>query len=266
MRVALLLLALLFVLAGCTGNQNDAGVRPTPTIASFFSGADRPLPTIVIPTPVPRPTSADRPSTDEGVPILAATSQRDALDAVVEEVVIYDEELDPAWSTLYSFDHRVTLESTDTAASGVVSLRAIPQVAYGGTMLTLGEEGRKLFPRSEVLGLRFNVSGGPNQLRPLSLIVKLLGSNRYPYFVEGDNSVAFPPGLDTGAPVFSEVGLDRLGLRRELVPGEWAEVELWFDSYDQVDYTYITGLVVMNDRSYMNVFYIDDIRLLVRRP
>ncbi len=265
MRFAIPLLIAVTTLAGCSQSSGGAAqpVRPTATIAPFFSGAARPVPTPDIPTPAPRPTTVSQPS--GGAPILQATSQLDNFASLVEEVTIYDERLDTNWSNRYSFDQRVDLESLDTASSGFVSLRAVPEAGFGGTMLTVNDDSRKLYPRSDVLGLRFEVSGGQRPLAPHQLLFKLLGSNRYPYFVEGDNSVAYAPGQDTGRMIFEEVGLDRLGLRRELAVGEWAELELWFDTYDQLDYTYITGLVILNDPSYVQPFYIDNVRLLVRR-
>lgn len=265
-HVAPLLIALA-ALAACAPAQGAAvpTVRPTATIAPFFGGDTRPLPTLEIPSPEPRPTSeSDELSSDAS--ILQATAQRDALDGVVDEFVFFDEGLDPNWTSEHSFDQYLNLRSAAFASSGFTSLEAVPEAPFGGVMLTLRSGSRNLFPRADVLGVRFAVSGGTRALTPYNLIVKVLGSNRYPYFVEDDRSVPRPPDMRPDKPIFDEVGLDALGLRRDLEPGEWAEVELWLDGYDQTDYNYVTGLVIFNDELFLDPFYIDNVRLLVRQP
>ncbi len=267
MRYVALLLVAVAAIAGCA--QRPAAAIPTPrppaTIAPFFGDRTRPLPTLDIPSPAPRPTTnTDVLSSDAS--ILQATAQRDSLDSVIDEVVFFDEGLDPSWTAEHSFDQRINLRSAAFASSGFTSLEAVPEVPFGGLMLTLTSRSRNLFPRADVLGVRFAVTGGSRALTPNNLIVKVLGSNRYPYFVENDSSVPRPPDLGPDRLLFPEVALDALGLRRDLEPGEWAEVELWLDGYDQVDYNYVTGLVIFNDELFLDPFYIDNVRLLVRWP
>lgn len=266
MRRAALALLVLVALAGCGQIVPDDAQppRPTATIAPFFSGAEPLVPTFDIPTPAPRPTPASQSVANEPSSAQGA-AQRDPLDRIIEEVTIYDERLDPNWSTSYSFWHLVNLESSDTSFSGFVSLKAVPERVLGGTALTINKDSRKIYPRADILGLRFNVSGGRQPLTPYNLILRVLGSNRYPYFEEDDTSLGVAPSEDTGGPAI-DLPLEKLGLRRDLKPGEWAEMEMWFDTYDRVDYRYLTGFVVMNDQSYMKPFYIDNVRLLVRQP
>ncbi|HMQ31511.1 MAG TPA: hypothetical protein PKD53_12355 [Chloroflexaceae bacterium] len=269
MRHVFLLLGLLVglaALAACAPTQAAMPTpRPAPTIAPFFSGERPAAPTVTIPTPAAgmRPSSDAPPLSDAS--ILQEAAQRDRSDRVVAEVRIFDEQLDPNWTLEESWGMRLDPRSPSFAGRGLSSLEATPLEAFGGVLLSNGPDSTRLYPRSDVLGVRFSVSGGPRYLPADALVVKVVGSNRYPYFVFGDSSVtlAYDP---TNRNVFPEVGLNRLGLRRDLEPGEWADVELWLDGYDIADYTYVTGLNVMNAASYMDRFYIDNVRLLVRRP
>jgi hypothetical protein len=267
MRQGILVLVALVSLAGCVSDPTaqQATPRPAPTIAPFFSGVPDSAPTIVLPTPLPDTLQApeDPPLSDAAA--LQATAQRDSSDRVVAEVAIYDEQLDPNWSLDESWGIRINPRSLSFSSSGRVALEAVPVEAFAGVLLINSPESTRIYPRDDVLGIRFSVSGGERYLQPESLIVKVMGSNRYPYFVGDDQSVRID--YDPSNPyVFDEVGLSRLGLRRDLEPGEWAEVELWLDGYDLAGYTYVTAINVMNAPSFMTPFYIDNIRLLVRRP
>lgn len=263
MRRFFLLLFCLISLVGCGQAQSTVGQppRPTATIAPFFSGGERPIPPISVPTARPRPTSELGLGSDNA----STSDQRDPLNNLIVEVTIFDEGLAQGWSSSESFGQIIDLESSRFASSGFTSLEAIPRVGFGSLALTVSEENRRLFPRSEIVGLRFDVSGGAGILTPADLIVKVLGSNRYPYFVANDNSVPRPPFLASDKPIFDEVGLGLLGMQRDLQPGEWAEIELWLNDYDQVDYRYITGLVFFNNQYFLRPFYVDNVRLLVLR-
>lgn len=263
-HVVLLLVVLAF-LAGCVPGQIGPSPtpRPAPTIAPFFSGARPTVPVVTIPSPVPgAQQSSDPPLSDAAA--LQATAQRDVSDRVVTEVTIFDEQLDPNWSLDDSWGIQLNPRSPSFAGSGRVSLEAIPLEPFAGVLMTNSPLSTEMYPRADVLGVRFSVSGGARYLQPDSLIVKVVGSNRYPYFVEDDRSVWLDDSPN--AQVFAEVGLDWLGLRRDLEPGEWADVELWLEGYDLADYTYVTAINVMNAPSYMHRFYIDNVRLVVRRP
>lgn len=261
------LLAALALLAACAPPQaaTSPTPRPAPTIAPFFSGERPAAPTVTIPTPIAgdRPAPNDPPLSDAS--ILQEAAQRDRSDRVVAEVTIFDEQLDPSWTLGESWGMRLDPRSVSFAGRGAVSLEATPLEAFGGVLISNGPDSTRVYPRSDVLGVRFSVSGGPRYLPADSLVVKVVGSNRYPYFVFDDRSVTldYDPANSN---VFPEVGLSRLGLRRDLEPGEWADVELWLEGYDIADYSYVTALNVMNAASYMDRFYIDNVRLLVRRP
>ncbi len=260
------LLAAVALLVGCAPSQaaTSPTPRPMPTIAPFFSGERPAAPTVVLPTPIATPRPAgDSPLSDAS--ILQEAAQRDRSDLVVSEVTIFDEQLDPNWTLAESWGMRLNPRSLSFSSRGVSSLEATPLEAFGGVLLSNKPDSRRIYPRADVLGIRFSVSGGDRYLPADGLVVKVVGSNRYPYFVFSDQSV-FIANDPTNRNVFPEVGLSRLGLKRDLEPGEWADVELWLDGYDIADYTYVTGLNVMNAASYMDRFYIDNVRLLVRRP
>lgn len=267
MRRLLFVLAALLVLVGCSQSAELNGEptpRPTATIAPFFGGAAQVLPDVMIPTALPRPTSSVEASAPDD-PFAPVNGQRDPLSDLVVEVPIFDDGLDANWSLEYSFDQLTNARSGRYSASGATALEVVPLAPFGGVVFTLSESSRNLYPRADIMGVRFAVSGGAAPLAPHNLIVKVLGSNRYPFHVEGDNSVPRPDWLRADKPIFDEVGLDTLGMQRTLEPGEWAEVDLWLDTYDQVTYTYVTGLVIFNDELFMRPFYIDNVRLLVRR-
>jgi hypothetical protein len=265
MRRFAFLAALAALLAACGQQAPPAGQasRPAPTIAPFFGGAERPVPTFEIPTPEPRPTVVAEEGSQS---ILDATARPASSGDQLEEVTIYDEGLAPGWTLANSWDQRINPESRVFASSGFVSVEATPLAPFAGVFFASTPTSRAIYPRAEVVGVRFSVSGGTRHLAPYNLIFKLIGSNRYPYFVPGDDSVRWPPGVQTSKPVFDERGLDGFGLRRDLDPGEWAEVEVRFDGYDQVEYEYVTGIVLMNDPNYMHSFYIDKVSLLFRQP
>ncbi|MFV9503989.1 MAG: hypothetical protein AB4911_05415 [Oscillochloridaceae bacterium umkhey_bin13] len=257
---------MLLVLTGCSqmGSTVSVTPRPTATIAPLFGGGQSEIPVVELPTPLPR-TPVAPPASGGVVTAGGSNAPRDPRERMVEALTIFDERLDPAWTDRHSFNQMLNLQSRATASSGFTSLEAVPRGLFAGVFLTVDEEAGRLFPRTDVMGIRFNVSGGVNPLAPNDLIVKAVGSNRYPYFVENDASVPRPAWMAPDAPIFDEVGLGRLGLQRALQPGEWAEVTLWLDDYDQVDYRFLTGLIVMNDVPYPFPFYLDNIRLLIRR-
>lgn len=266
MRLFVLSVLMLLMLTACSGIMPGATAptpRPTATIAPFFRGDQQELPVVVIPTALPRATAVLEPSAVAGSagPVRPA----DPLDQIIEEVPIFDERLAAGWTDEFSFDHLVNLQSRVTASSGFTSLEAVPLEPFGGVVLALTPDSKALWPRSEVLGIRLDISGGRGSLAPYNILFKVLGSNQYSYYVENDTSVPRPDWLRADKPIFDEVGLDSLGLLRDLEVGEWAEVTLWLDEYDQVEYRFVTGMIFFNDELFMRPYYVDNIRLLVRR-
>lgn len=261
----LLMLVFLVALGGCglSTSTTDQPPRPTATIAPLFTGQVPTIPPALFPTAAPRPTRVVTEPPRE-VATRQAEARRDASSQFLTEFVIFDDQFAPGWGVSESWNMQFQLQN-QFAASGRIALQATPlQYGFRGLFFANGPQGGT-YPRAEVLGMRFYVSGGANVLEPDSLIVRVTGSNRYPYHVQGDTSVRLPERGADQTLVFPELGLSQFGLRRALEPGEWAEIEVWLDGYDQVDYTYVTGLVLMNDASYVKTFYVDRVVLLLRR-
>jgi hypothetical protein len=101
------------------------------------------------------------------------------------------------------------------------------------------------------------LSSGADYISNTDLAVTVLGSNEYPYWVDGDNSVQ-----NEISPVFSETRLSFLDVNRSIPPDTWVQVDVPIHKliYDP-DYTYVVGFYIKNDEGFISEFFIDDIEL-----
>jgi len=116
-----------------------------------------------------------------------------------------------------------------------------------------------------VLGVSFWLNSGDAPVRPDDLAVTVVGSDAFPFWIAGDDSVAINnPAANEELPTFSETRLSFLHVDRTLPPQTWIKIEVWLDEllYDP-DYTYVTGFYVKNDASFFQTVYIDDVALLL---
>lgn len=225
---------------------------PAPTVASVFSGE--------APTAVPTP---ERLGQRRPLP----TPDRDARVSGLGRysvVPIFDESLSQGWSLEQSGGVSYSPSRT-YAESGSVSLAAQPTGGTGTLYFTVGRDARTAHERDRVLGISFWLNGGDGMIATDDLVVTVVGSNAYPYWVPNDDSVRLE-GRDTSGEsfLFSETRLYYLGLNRDIPPNTWVEVVLWLDEREfDPDYTYVTGVYIKNDVKFQGRFYVDRLSLLV---
>ncbi|MCU0489989.1 MAG: hypothetical protein MUD01_00160 [Chloroflexaceae bacterium] len=267
-KTAAALLLSVVALVGCGLNEPREALIPeaTPTIAPFFrDGAVLPVPTVNVqfaptPTPIPVPTPLPPGS------VLASRDTRpDRLAERIREVPVYDGAFHPDWTVSQSWDMQFNPASRNAGFADRITFEGRGKAAFGGVLFGVKPSHQGLYERKQVLGIRFRISGGAEYLSRDSLIIKILGSNTYSYWVEGDTSVQFKEEVPPNTLIFDEIGLRGLGLKRDIPPGVWAELDLWLDDYDRVDYKYITGIVIMNEPDFRAPFFIDAVHLLVER-
>lgn len=270
MTYVLCLLLLYMALAGC-GDDPNTEYAAVPTTAPVF-GEQQILPIGTI---------AKRPSTGNGLTtmptepitgttVAAETTQRDQLN----EIMIYDGQLAAGWSLDHSryteFDpasSRHTLEPLGVAsATGITgqtssyqTLAVSPQWDYATLYFTLSPDATVSYSREEVVGVSLWVNSGDDLLETDDLLITIVGSNEYPYWVEDDRSA-----LEGEDDSFSGTRLHFLGIRETVPANTWIRIEvllddLRFDPY----YDYLTGIKVRNDEGYRSTFYVDRVALLV---
>lgn len=260
-----LLLAACGALAAC-GSPDSAATtaqpRPTPTMSPLFADPVTEVPTPVTPTAIrtPAPTR-DRAATPEA----AASAEASATpDIAYEYQPIYTDKLAAGWGTAQSQNMKLSLASRTEVYTGTAAILAQPQAGYGRLFFTR-QKGAAPLLRSKVLGVSFWVNGGDNEVKLDDLLIAVEGSNDYSYWVKTDSSVERPPDANPKDPLFPETRLYFLGYNRAFPANRWTEVVLWLDDliYDP-QYTYVTGVAIINDEKRLTPFSIDHVRLMVR--
>lgn len=239
--------------SACTRQPEASSVVVEPTIAPIFNQAPQVKPTsrpLIVPTVEPNVTPR------------ATSAEPTTLD-----VKVYGDRLASGWSLESSSGIVFTEDETTIAHSGSTAIAARPTQAFGQLILGLQSGTPTTYRRDNVLGVTFMVSGGSNILPSDGLIVTVYGSKKHPYFVPGDRSATQPEGrITSDDPLFPETRLYFLGLNRDILPGEWAEITVWLDDHFTPDYTYITALQIKNDERYLDPFYVDDVALVLLKP
>jgi hypothetical protein len=117
------------------------------------------------------------------------------------------------------------------------------------------------YPYSAVLGISFWLNSGADTLNTDALVVTVLGSNDYGYYLPNDKSV-----VTDAKNFFSETRLYYLGINRSIPPNTWVPIVLWLDSlpYDP-PYKNVTGIYLKNDASFRQTFYVDQVELLLAK-
>ncbi len=270
----LLIFCLLLVLSACTSGNGAAGTQPvfvTPTSFKLFSGNLTPIAPASVPagespaTPtvanifqtyreVPAtPTIQPSPTADFSQSVSAATPSVET-----QTVTIYNDTFNPNWEMLASEEMNADAQSTAFVSSGKSSIAITPGRDYGTVYFVVQPAAKETYPRSRVLGLQFKLNSGDGILENNDLLITVIGSNQYPYFVLGDTSVT-----NTVDPVFPETRLYYLHINQAIPPHTWVDVNVWLDDliYDPI-YQYVTGFYIKNDEGFRSTFYIDDIRLI----
>ncbi|MCA9935428.1 MAG: hypothetical protein KC415_15940, partial [Anaerolineales bacterium] len=241
----------------------------TPTISALFafvpSPTPRPLPTRrPTSTPTMTPPPSPTPPPDE-TPQAEATAAPLAIAALPEdgrfnEIIIYDDELDPNWTLGESWGITYTLTETAVVYSGDVAASVTPLAEFGAVFFTVAPGALQEYLREDVLGVSLWLNSGDDYLPLDEMAVTILGSNATPYWTEDDDSVEQAEGES----FFSETRLYYLGLNAEIPPNTWVEVIIWLDQlpYDP-DYVYITGIYVKNGDVFQGTYYVDRVALLM---
>lgn len=243
---------LLWLCIGCVPSlEQDSAlktVEPAPTIHLAFttpqsSLTEESLPSTPRPTLVPLPTLTPVPTMETRI------------------VTIYGDGLNDNWSLENSEDVDYKLVDTSFAYNGANSLSFKPGAEYADLAFTLNEESDEFYLRDEVLAVRFWVYGDGEYIETDDLAVVVVGSNAYPYWVEGDDSVV----VQDSGPIFPETRLYFIDVEEDIPPDTWFQVELWLNDliYDP-EYEYITGVYLKNDMDVFRMLYLDEVELLIR--
>ncbi|MCB9135439.1 MAG: hypothetical protein H6636_08430 [Anaerolineales bacterium] len=243
------------MLASCSFLPNEtlgetSQPLPTPTLHPFFID----------------PTNNATPQlTQEEYTTFAPTHPPEANIISLPQVItttIYDDELNKNWLYLNDPDVTANFASKTTVHDGQFALSLSPKKDFKTMYFVVREDTNEIFTQDQVISLNFWLNSGNDILDINDLAVTIVGSNEYPYWVEGDNSVYIE-----GQFPFSETRLVFLGLNHAIPPNTWVEIEVVINSliYDPA-YKYITGFYIKNDQGFYNTFYVDNIRMVKLAP
>jgi hypothetical protein len=156
-----------------------------------------------------------------------------------------------------SFDSE---RESEVAYNGRHSLAVSPEAPGGRLIFAVVPDAEEAYLRDNVLAVRFWLYSGDDYVGTEDLSVTILGSNEFPYWVEGDDSVQ----VDDSLPTFSQTRLYFLNVEEDIPPETWIQIEVWLDDliFDP-DYHYVTGVVIENDEDFLRTFYIDDLELVI---
>ncbi|MBE2221673.1 MAG: hypothetical protein IAF02_09045 [Anaerolineae bacterium] len=259
------LLFLLWITVGCTTvPQQEAAqdnVEPAPTINTVFSTAvdknllsdDRstaeglsatPEQQEVAPTLTPLPTLTPKPTVEMKI------------------VKIFGDTLHEDWSLQNSRAVDYDLNESAFVYEGSTAISYKPNLEYADLAFTVNEDANDVYLRDKVLAVRFWLYSVGEYVNTDALLVSVVGSNDFPYWVADDNSVV----TQDSRPVFPATRLYYLNVEEDIPPDTWFQVELWLNDliYDP-QYEYVTGIYIKNDENFFRTIYIDDVELLVQQ-
>lgn len=302
------LISICWLLMGCVANASEASpaaAKPKPTVVPLIGSGDRsnapqlsslwsptatsgtqaaqlrlnqntlspqsvdniltPTPS---PTPLPSPTTIPEISSEASV-VEAEETVITTIDAH-EEVVIYDDELDPNWTLEYSenvdFDPLSTtrwfemMQDETGLNSGAVSLSVTPKNEWNKLYLTLHADSSVAYHRDQVQAVSLWFNTGNNYLSSDALVVAFVGSNEETYWFPNDKSV-----LTRETSYYPEIPLYDLGVNvNSLPPNTWINATLWMDQVRfGPEYIHVTGIYIANKHTLQSAFYIDKVALLL---
>lgn len=260
MRINILfLVCLIFFVTGCSG-QNKEEMEPslpyaTPTLHPIFDSFEEE-------EPDQTESEADSTNTPSIVPEIQTTPIiRPTIAAKV--ITLYDEELSENWTLENSQEYEYDLEAEQAAYTGRYSIALTPQAGFGKLRLTVAPESEVEYRREDVLAFRFWLYSGDDYIGTEDLSITIVGSNEFPYWVEGDDSVQDENDLDD-FPTFPQTRLYFLDFNTDIPPDTWVQVDVWLNEliFDP-DYLYVTGMVIENNEDYLNTFYVDDVEMVI---
>lgn len=247
------ILVLVMLLSACarglTINQAQAQSEPPPTVAPIFQA-----PSFVAPTLVPLPNPTPPPQV-----VRTAGEQVDFV-----EVTIFDDVLAPDWTVEHSSGMNYDLGFPGYFNSGRASIEVLPLYPEADFRFAVHPAARTIYPRNQVMGFRFWLSGGSNHIETGDLAVTISGSNEFPYWIENDHSVARAIGARPDEVVFWPTRLYYLEINRSIPPDTWVEVTVLLDNlvYDP-PYEFVTGMSISNDTGFFGKFYVDQVEVVL---
>lgn len=248
------LIAVVLLLSGCTAEtpavvnaptlvpifQVEGETEATPTPQATVRTIATAMSTAVVPTPTPG----------------------------YREVIIFDDQLSPGWTTNYS--EQVALETQDTTHwfeqlgdrtdidSGAVSMLVTPEEGWGTIRFTLEPGATTSYARDEVQGISLWLNSNNSYMSNDALVVTIVGSNDNTYWEPNDTSALTQVGY------FPEIPLYDLAVNDSIPPNTWVQVIL---SMDRLlfgpDYEHVTGIIIKTKSFQSRAFNIDRVSLLV---
>jgi hypothetical protein len=240
---------LLTFLVACSQDTTDPEVTiepvSTPTLHPLFGER---------PTAESEPTITPSPTGEAPV---SAPPRVEAYENA-QELPVFSDDLSSNWSLDISWDLDYEIV-TDVAHTGTSSIKLTPRKEEAGLYFTVKEDASRAYAKNEVLGVSFWLYSGEGVIETDDLVVTVTGSNQYPYWVSGDDSVPSPDDL----PPFSETRLYYLNINRDVPAETWVLVELWLDEREfDPEYEFVTGLYIKNDADLVRPFYVDDVNII----
>ncbi len=172
---------------------------------------------------------------------------------------IFDDTLNPDWSTGDSIGVQSFFTDTKHASTGNVGISVTPLQDFGKLFFTVKQDAKGSYGLDRVLGVSVWINSGDQPLDPSDLSVTVVGSNQYTYWRPDDTSVM----TDT-THFFSESRLYYLGIKNTVPPHTWVEAVVRLDKLPyEPDYKYVTGVYIKNDEWFRRTFYVDQVHLLV---
>jgi hypothetical protein len=178
----------------------------------------------------------------------------------IRYVMIYSDEFNPDWELAKTTDVNTNIGATTLFNEGTQSIAISPKIGLSRTSIVVREDALKKYPRDIILGFRFWINPANGYIKPSNLMINVIGSNAYSYYVEGDDSVK-----KSNDPEFSETPLDLLGNDQVMSPETWVEVVVLLDDLVYVpDFEYIVGFYIKYAEGFIQTLYIDDIQLIIK--
>jgi len=265
----------------------DQSVADPNTTATSFASAEN---TTVTPATVASPTTLTNIPTsanlEESTSITTTTNNQVFLPVIlhsfleldtlaqptqderIAEIIIYDDQLAANWTAEQRYWVDYDLAATDYVYTGSTAIAITPSQRASKFFLAVESPPEAAYSRNEIIGVSFWLSGGANLVENDDLVVTVVGSNDYTYWVPDDTSVSELLENDPrdDLPLFSETRLYFLDINRPIPPDTWVEVIVWLDEliFDP-PYNYVTGISLKNDEDFLQTYYIDRISFLLER-
>ncbi len=204
-------------------------------------------------TPHPIPTS---------IPVTVPPTQNAVQEEHFLDIDIYVDDFDPDWIFLEDGGIEADTINDDIVRSGRRSIALTPEYGWGIAFFAIDKNASQIYLRDEVVEISFWLNGGDDIIELDDLLVTVVGSNNYPHWVDGDNSVI---NTSDDRPLFPGTRLSFLGLNHPIPPQTWVEVRVRLDSLIyEPDYQYVTGFYIKNDEEFLQTVFIDDVKIEMR--